>query len=692
MPRVSSQNNLPELEHLATLSNSTPNGANISLPPETIQHNLRVTIEEWPNPNANWGLSNELMYDGLQIPPEDLHRAPDDIYACGHDVNDWSEAAQQFSKWSDHRLLEFLQEELGSKFVKEWRIFVNKESLTTEDTRMLKMLSAQLWSHFSQQTYREFWHEFSEELNLPSKYLAWRRAKNLSGISAWKFRHLDSCPFCKEKRFNHRARPRKVFWYIPLIPQLQALFQNLSMIEKLCYRSLCHAYTRKLGDFFGGAHYQSLRNIQPSPNSPYRLFDNFRDLALGFALDGFSLFKRRRKGNSTAWPLILELLELEIGVPTKDCSAAPSQQWFKLRAFLVLAFGDIPALSKLLGVKGHNAFAPCRGEDYWDIEDLPMRTPELFESHLAEIEASSTKTAREKTSSSLRRKLSRQLFAHPYMGTIGAETAAALKFIPAQFVGTIHDIDQDISLYKAEGYSFWMLYLAPILLKGRLPSKYSIKQAQIDYLEEKIQNWVADYEAPASILGTPIHRKYPLNNQLFNQLLRYFCLYLTPTPTRSTFQAMIDIESVTRYGRVRIAGGGDRFRVAKSDSNPWDRDNTFVRFIMYPDANASFRNRADQPVRQVNYGQLLDIIYLKLKPNEHYSNVDLEYLLAHILPCETFTHDDATSTLVEYQKMAGHSIVVHLNSVEAVVGRAKRDDTWGIIDRSNGAVRNSLHE
>ncbi|KAF8680006.1 Transposase family tnp2 [Rhizoctonia solani] len=632
------------------------------------------------------------------------------------------------------------------------------------------------------------------------------------------------------------------------------------MIEKLCYCSLCHAYTQKLGDFFGSAHYQSLWNIQPSPDSPYRLFDNFQDLALGFALDGFSLFKRRRKGNSTAWPLILvnynlapsirthlenvicvgvipgpkqfkdlnsfliplleELLELKIGVPTKDCSAVPLQQWFKLRAFLVLAFGDIPALSKLLGVKGHNAFVPCRGEDYWDIEDLPMRTPELFESHLAEIEASSTKTAREKlarvygvNSRYLDEGSGNYSLTHIW-GTIGAETAAALKFIPAQFVGTIHNIDQDISLYKAKGYSFWMLYLAPILLKGRLPSKYyqhvldlceiielclrySIKQAQIDYLEEKIQNWVADYEAyyyqyketrlsacpltihallhvpyyirqtgpvwtswafvmerfcgsllpaiknwlnpypcinnyvqrraqlqnisamynvrtiqphdsrgstygdqeemskweevypkfPASILGTPIHRKYPLNNQLFNQLLQYFCLYLTPTPTRSTFQAMIDIESVTQYGRVRIAGGGDRFRVAKSDSNPWDRDNTFVRFIMYPDANASFRNRADRPVRQVNYGQLLDIIYLKLKPNEHYPNVDLEYLLAHILPCETFTHDDATSTLVEYQKMAGHSIAVHLNSVEAVVGRAKRDDTWGIIDRSNGAVR-----
>jgi hypothetical protein len=103
------------------------------------------------------------------------------------------------------------------------------------------------------------------------------------------------------------------------------------------------------------------------------------------------------------------------------------------------------------------------------------------------------------------------LLAHVW-STIGAETAAALKFIPSEFVGTIHDIDQDISLYKAEGYSFWILYLAPILLKNRLPPKhyqhlldlceiielclrYSIKPAQIDYLEDKIRNWVADYEA-----------------------------------------------------------------------------------------------------------------------------------------------------------------------------------------------------
>ncbi|KAF8595060.1 hypothetical protein BDV93DRAFT_409447, partial [Ceratobasidium sp. AG-I] len=33
---------------------------------------------------------------------------------------------------------------------------------------------------------------------------------------------------------------------------------------------------------------------------------------------------------------------------------------FVLRAFLIILFGDIPAISKLLLLKGHNAITPCR--------------------------------------------------------------------------------------------------------------------------------------------------------------------------------------------------------------------------------------------------------------------------------------------------------------------------------------------
>jgi hypothetical protein len=55
---------------------------------------------------------------------------------------------------------------------------------------------------------------------------------------------------------------------------------------------------------------------------------------------------------------------------------------------------------------------------------------------------------------------------------IGKETASATKTIPSAFVGTLPDIAQDRNLYKAEAYSFWIQFLAPALLEGRLQEKY----------------------------------------------------------------------------------------------------------------------------------------------------------------------------------------------------------------------------
>jgi hypothetical protein len=55
---------------------------------------------------------------------------------------------------------------------------------------------------------------------------------------------------------------------------------------------------------------------------------------------------------------------------------------------------------------------------------------------------------------------------------IGLLTAQATCTIPAAFVGTLPDIAQDRTLYKAEAYSFWIQYIAPILLLNRLPEPY----------------------------------------------------------------------------------------------------------------------------------------------------------------------------------------------------------------------------
>lgn len=211
---------------------------------------------------------------------------------------------------------------------------------------------------------------------------------------------------------------------------------------------------------------------------------------------------------------------------------------------------------------------------------------------------------------------------------------------------------------------------------------------------------------PASILGRPVHQSFPVDTTLCNQLIKYFGLLLRPLRTPSQLKELIDFDSVVRYGRVRVAGGGDRLRTSEGDHSR--RNNSFIRvsrvleyllttgstsltlfrsqYVMFPDANANFRNRDDHPIHQVNYGRIDDIFYVRL--NEHGDpDADNDFLLARVTPCNIDNNEDATEELVEYTKMANQQLIIHLNSVEAAVGRVKRHTKWSIIDRSRGAVR-----
>lgn len=150
-------------------------------------------------------------------------------------------------------------------------------------------------------------------------------------------------------------------------------------------------------DIFDGSHYKTLREedvVIDGVKLGHHFFSDDRDIALGLSTDGFAPFKRRK---NTAWPLILfnynlppdkrfhidqilalgvipgpkkphdidsflwpavcELLELARGVRAFDilCSSI-----FLLRAYLIAVFGDIPAVSLLMHMKGHNGIRPCR--------------------------------------------------------------------------------------------------------------------------------------------------------------------------------------------------------------------------------------------------------------------------------------------------------------------------------------------
>jgi len=211
---------------------------------------------------------------------------------------------------------------------------------------------------------------------------------------------LDKCPKCKTSRLNESGRARRIFSYMPLIPRLRALMSNRTYATHLQYRADEHEKTRRPGtttDIFDGLHYRSLlgeRVVVGDRTYPHTYFSDHRDIALGFATDGFAPFKKRkhtawillvfnynlppeqrfRKDNilcvgiipgprkpwdadSFIYPLVRELLELAIGVSTYD---SLSRSLFALHAYVITGFGDIPAVSMLMHMKGHNGLCPCR--------------------------------------------------------------------------------------------------------------------------------------------------------------------------------------------------------------------------------------------------------------------------------------------------------------------------------------------
>jgi hypothetical protein len=211
---------------------------------------------------------------------------------------------------------------------------------------------------------------------------------------------LKNCiwPKCKQPRYDTSGKPRKRFCYIPLIPRLKMFMASERFSKLMQYRAHGHHHEEgTVKDVFDGQHYRKLLSKRVTVDGKtcgHRFFSDGRDIALGLSTDGFAPFKRRTQ---TAWPLLIfnynlppeirfhkehviclgvvpgprkphdfdsfllplveELLRLELGLPAYDGS---SKSTFVLRAFLILVFGDIPAISMIMCMKGHGAVSPCR--------------------------------------------------------------------------------------------------------------------------------------------------------------------------------------------------------------------------------------------------------------------------------------------------------------------------------------------
>ncbi len=95
---------------------------------------------------------------------------------------------------------------------------------------------------------------------------------------------------------------------------------------------------------------------------------------------------------------------------------------------------------------------------------------------------------------------------------IAKETKAAVKDLPAAFVGSIPDIIMQRDKFTADTWAFWFIYIAPIVLRGRFQHEkyythmcdlvsimrrtlqFEVTRTEVEQLRRDIISWVERYE------------------------------------------------------------------------------------------------------------------------------------------------------------------------------------------------------
>ncbi|KAG8706898.1 hypothetical protein FRC08_000806 [Ceratobasidium sp. 394] len=190
-------------------------------------------------------------------------------------------------------------------------------------------------------------------------------------------------------------------------------------------------------------------------------------------------------------------------------------------------------------------------------------------------------------------------------------------------------------------------------------------------------------EFPDIILGAPVNKHVPLATPLLNQLSRYFGVL------RREQSVPIERDSLIRYDQMCMTNG-DNIRTASIvDDSPMARDNSYIKFNLFSDANAAHCNWGEVLFREVRYGLLLDIFHLFLTEDDGSRN---RYLLARVQLFKTGGLDAALPenpvvTFNMTQSMRGSPIIIHAGAIVAAVGIVHLDGPlWAIVDRSWGRV------
>lgn len=311
--------------------------------------------------------------------------------------------------------------------------FINRKgrtsgAITTDSPEFdrIKAYKLQMEINLGHNSFHKLRHTFPK-IQLPSLKVLRREMKTLSGLSfilydmcinscmlfAGKYSSYSRCLYCRHPRLHLNKKPYKQFHYLPLIPQVQALYSNTTSTKNMRY---CHEHQDdntyradgRISDVYDSNLYRNLRQsevVVEGEGLGHKFFSDERDVLVACMMDGFQVFKRAKH---TAWPLILinmnldpairyqwenmicvglipgprkpknfnsfmwvyteELKEAAHGVSTYDAEA---DGLFTLHIYGPLGSGDMPAVASAFScTKNHNAKRPCR---FCPIEAVPIK-------------------------------------------------------------------------------------------------------------------------------------------------------------------------------------------------------------------------------------------------------------------------------------------------------------------------------
>ena len=252
---------------------------------------------------------------------------------------------------------------------------------------------------------------------IESEYVASRILEHASALSAQvydccantcvcftgEFESLTACPLCREPRLDQRKKARNRFRYIPIIPCLQAMFQDRHMIDLLLYRNVHEVDQDRIEDVWDGVVLHELleQNVMIDGQvQDYTYGELETDVFLALTCDGISVHKgisaRHSKTEYACFLLELIILSLPPEIQTQDqymyslgvipgphepkhlasfcwpfyqeclCGLQGVQTYhmicrnfFPLRFYCPLGFGDLKAMIKLKGTVSVGTLKPC---------------------------------------------------------------------------------------------------------------------------------------------------------------------------------------------------------------------------------------------------------------------------------------------------------------------------------------------